>query len=163
MNLYELTTELRELLDSAFDPETGELLPVFEEKRALWGSKARDVTAYLLNCESNAAQCKSHITQVKKRMDREQKKADSLRDYLRENMKASGITSLKAEDGSFEAKLYIERDKSVVIEDGATFPPELCNPPKPLEPSKKLIEAAILRGEPIAGASIVKKDRLTIS
>jgi hypothetical protein len=163
MNLYELTAELRESLDSAFDPETGELLPIFEEKRALWGSKARDVTAYLLNCESNASQCKSHIAQVKKRMDREQKKADSLRDYLRENMKASGITSLKADDGSFEAKLYIERDKSVVIEDGATFPPELCNSPKPPEPSKKLIEAAILRGEPIAGASIIKKDRLTIS
>lgn len=162
MNLYELTTELRETLDNAFDPETGELLPIFEEKRALWGSKARDVTAYLLNCEANAAQCKSHIAQVKKRMDREQKKADSLRDYLRENMKASGITSLKADDGSFEAKLYLERDKSVVIEDGATFPPELCNPPKPPEPSKKLIEEAILRGEPIAGAHIVKKDRLTI-
>jgi len=163
MNLYSLTTELREALDSAFDPETGELLPVFEETRALWGSKARDVTSYLLNCEANAAQCKFHIAQVKKRGDREQKKADALRSYLMENMRGSGITSLKAEDGSFEAKLYIDRDKSVLIEDGAVFDASLCNPPSLPTPSKKLIEAAIMRGEAIAGARIVHKDRLTIA
>lgn len=162
MNLYELTSDLREALDSAFDPETGELLPVFEEKRALWGSKARDVAAYIINCESNAKQCKEHIAKVKNRMDVQQRKADSLKDYLRENMKASGITSLKSEDGSFEAKLYLERDESVIIDDGVTFPLELCNDPKPPEPSKTKIKKAILAGEAIAGAYIVRKDRLTI-
>jgi hypothetical protein len=35
-NLYELSNELRLSLDEAFDPETGEALPAFEQARALW-------------------------------------------------------------------------------------------------------------------------------
>jgi len=38
----------------------------------------------------------------------------------------------------------------------------LCNDPKPPEPSKTKIKNAILAGEPVAGAYIVRKDRLTI-
>jgi hypothetical protein len=49
-----------------------------------------------------------------------------------------------------------------VLEDGAVFPPELCNEPKPPTPSKTKIKVAILAGEPVAGASIVRKDRLVI-
>ena len=55
-SLYTLTEELRQSLDNAFDPDTGEALPAFEQCRALWGSKARDLAAYVLNCEADAAQ-----------------------------------------------------------------------------------------------------------
>lgn len=44
----------------------------------------------------------------------------------------------------------------------AEFPPELCNEPRPPAPSKTKIRAAIEAGEPISGARIVRKDRLTI-
>jgi hypothetical protein len=77
-------------------------------------------------------------------------------------MKVSGITEIKADDGSFEVKLYVGRDESVEIDEGATFPPELCNDPKPPEPSKTKIKNAILAGEAIGGAQIIRKDRLTI-
>ncbi|MGL4272043.1 MAG: siphovirus Gp157 family protein, partial [Pseudomonas paracarnis] len=45
----------------------------------------------------------------------------------------------------------------------AEFPPELCNDPKPPTPSKAKIKAAIKAGEAVAGARIVRKDRLTIT
>ena len=59
-------------------------------------------------------------------------------------------------------KLYVDRDEFVEIEEGAKFDPELCNDPKPPEPSKTKIKNAILAGQPVAGARIIRKDRLTI-
>lgn len=160
--LYALTDELRQSLDSAFDPDTGEALPAFEECRALWGSKAREVAAYVLNCEADAAQAKQAIARIKALQTAYDAKAERIRSYLAENMKASGINELKANDGSFVVKLFIERDESVELDSGATFPAALCNEPKPPEPSKTKIKAAILAGEAVAGARIVRHDRLQI-
>lgn len=86
--------------------------------------------------------------------------AERQRAYLAENMKASGISEIKGE--GFAVKLYPDRDESVEIEEGATFPADLCAEPKPPAPSKTKIKAAILAGQPVAGARIVRRDRLTI-
>ena len=72
------------------------------------------------------------------------------------------VYGLPQSDGTFKATLHIGRDEAVKIEEGATFPPELCNDPKPPTPSKTKIKAAIKAGEAVAGARIVRKDRLTI-
>lgn len=160
--LYALTEELRQSLDSAFDPDTGEALPAFEECRALWGSKAREVAAYVLNCEADAAQAKAAVERIKALQTMYEAKAARIRSYLAENMKASGISELKATDGSFVVKLFVDRDESVELDDNATFPASLCNDPKPPAPSKTKIKAAILAGEAVQGARIVRKDRLQI-
>lgn len=161
-SLYALSTELRESLDSAFDPETGEALPAFEECRALWGSKARDVAAYVLNCEADADQAKRAIERIKALQTAYEAKAARIRAYLADNMRATGINELKATDGSFVVKLFADRDESVEIDEGATFPASLCNEPKPPAPSKTKIKAAILAGEAVQGARIVRRDRLVI-
>lgn len=160
ISLYQITQDLREMLDSAFDPDTGEALPVFEEKRALWGSKASGVAAYILNTEADVFQCKAAIERIKGLQAATERKAERLRLYLAENMKASGISEIKGE--GFQVKLYPDRDESVEIEEGATFPPDLCADPKPPAPSKTKIKAAILAGQPVAGARIVRRDRLSI-
>jgi len=85
-----------------------------------------------------------------------------LREYLLGAMRVTGITKVKSDDGILSATLYPERDESIELEEGATFPPELCNDPKPPGPSKSKIKAAILAGQPVAGARIVRHDRLTI-
>lgn len=161
-SLYQLAHDFRDQLDSLFDPETGEALPEFEEFRVMLGNKANQVAAYILNCESDADQAKNAIKRIKALQEASQRKADRLRQYLAENMKTAGINEIKAADGSFVVKLYVDRDESVHIDEGATFPVELCADPKPPEPSKTKIKNAILAGEPVAGAWIVRKDRLTI-
>jgi hypothetical protein len=161
-SLYQLAHDFREQLDNLFDPETGEALPAFDEFRVMLGNKANAVSAYVLNCESDAEQAKAAIKRIKSLQTAYERKAEKLRDYLAENMKTAGIHEIKAADGSFVVKLFVYRDESVVIEDGAKFAPELCNDPKPPEPSKTKIKNAILAGEPVAGAYIVRKDRLTI-
>ena len=161
-SLYALTDELRQSLDESFDPETGEALPVFEQRRALWGSKARDVAAYILNCESDAAAAKTAVDRIKSLQAAYERRSAALRDYLTQNMKATGISELKANDGSFVVKLYVDRDESVELDDGVTFPTALCGDPKPPPPSKTKIKLAILNGEPVEGARIVRRDRLVI-
>ena len=161
-SLYQLAHDFREQLDSLFDPETGEALPAFDEFRVMLGNKANAVAAYVLNCESDAAQAKDAIKRIKALQTAYERKADRLREYLAENMKTAGIHEIKAADGSFVVKLYVDRDESVEIDEGALFDLELCNDPKPPEPSKTKIKNAILAGQPVAGARIVRKDRLTI-
>lgn len=160
--LYQLSTDLRAMLDSAFDPETGEALPAFEECRTLIGNKAGQVAAYILNVEADAAAAEAAIKRISALAKSYERKAEHLREYLAQNMAVAGITEIKAEDRSFVVKLYPGRDESVEIDEGVTFPPELCNEPKPPAPSKTKIKAAILAGEAIAGARLVRRDRLTI-
>ena len=160
--LYLLTDELRQSLDSAFDPDTGEALPAFEQCRALWGSKAREVAAYVLNCEADAAQAKAASERIKALQTVYEAKAARIRAYLTDNMKASGINELKANDGSFVVKLFIDRDESVELDENVTFPAALCSEPKPPAPSKTKIKKAIEAGEAVAGARIVRRDRLQI-
>ena len=161
-SLYAISHDFINLLDTAFDPETGEALPAFEEIRGQLVNKAGNVAAYILTCEADAAQAKAAIDRIKALQATYERKAEKLREYLMENMKVTGITEIKADDRSFVVKLYPERDESVEIEDGAQFDAALCTEPKPPAPSKTKIKAAILAGQPIAGARIVRRDRLTI-
>jgi hypothetical protein len=161
-SLYQMTTDFRAMLDNAFDPETGEALPEFEAQRALIGSKVNQVAAYILNTELDIQAARTALKRIDAICEASERKAEHLRAYLSDNMKASGITEIKADDCSFVVKLFPDRDESVELEDGATFPPELCNDPKPPAPSKTKIKAAILAGQPVVGARIVRRDRLQI-
>ena len=102
---------------------------------------------------------KDMLTKVEAR----EKRLERFEAYLADCMKATGITEVKHELGLFGAKLYLERDESVVIDTDAECPPALCNDPKPPTPSKAKIKAAIKAGEAVAGARIVRKDRLSIT
>jgi hypothetical protein len=160
-NLYQLSHDLQAALDSAFDPDTGEMLPEFEEKRELFVSKGAAVAAYILNCEADAAAAKQALDRIKAVHAAYERKADKLREYLLANMAATGITSIKADDRTFSVSVKEGRE-SVEIEEGAVFDASLCLDPKPPEPSKEKIKAAILAGQPVAGARIVSKPTLSI-
>lgn len=162
ISLHQLTEEVVAELDAAFDPETGEALPVFEEKRALWANKSQHVAAYMLNLEAGAKALAEAEARIAARRKLAESRAAWLRKYLGENMARLGITKIESPDLSFQVIRYPERDESVEIDEGATFPPELCGDPKPPAPSKSKIKAAILAGEPVKGARIVKRDRLAI-
>lgn len=162
ISLHQITEEVVAELDAAFDPESGEALPVFEEKRALWANKSQHVAAYMLNLEAGAKALAEAEARIAARRKQAENRVAWLRKYLGENMARLGITKIDAFDLSFQVIRYPERDESVEIDEGAEFPPELCNDPKPPAPSKSKIKAAILAGHPVNGARIIKRDRLTI-
>lgn len=105
---------------------------------------------------------KAYQQEIADRIAREQKDQERLKDYLHAAMTMAGVSKIKSDDGLLSATLYPERDESVEIDDGMIFPAALCNEPKPPAPSKTKIKAAILAGEPVAGARIIYKDRVTI-
>ena len=162
LTLYQVSDELAALIDSAIDPDTGEMLPAFEECRALFESKAGQVAAYILNTDATASAVHDHIKAMERKAKALATRSQHLRDYLMTHMVRTGIKEIKSSDGTFSAKLYEGRDESVELDPDATFPAALCVAPKPPAPSKTLIKAAILAGEAVAGARIVRKDRLQI-
>ena len=154
-------------LHNFVDDETGEVnIDAFEQAQFTLAEKQRGCVAYYLNNQATIESMKAHIKLVSDKIAAVEHQQTRMKSYIIDSMKRTGTSEIKAIDGTFSAKLYIDRDESVEIDIGAEFPAELCNPPKqppPLTPSKKLIKEAIENGEPIKGARIVKNDRLTIT
>ena len=162
VTLFDAAQQVREALQQ-IDPDTGELSEAYTESRALFEQKAVACVAYAKEQAASIASARAMLKTMAEKIDAEEARLDRFKTYLADCMKATGTTEVKHELGLFSAKLHIGRDESIEIDEGATFPPELCNAPKPPAPSKTAIKAAIKAGEAVAGARIVRKDRLTIS
>lgn len=162
ITLFDAAQQVRDSLGH-IDPETGELVETYAESRALFEQKAVACVAYAKDEAANIEAAEAMLKQMTKKVRARKERLARFKTYMAECMKATGITEVKHETGLFSAKLYIGCDESIVIEEGATFPPELCADPRPPEPNKTKIKAAIKAGEPVAGASLVRKDRLTIN
>ena len=105
---------------------------------------------------------KRYLAEIEAQIKREETNQARLKDYLQACMLMTGTNSIKSDDGLLTATLYRDRDESVELDEGAEFPAALCNDPKPPAPSKTKIKTAILAGEAVTGARIVRRDRLTI-
>lgn len=161
ITLFDLAQQVRESVSQV--NEDGEISESYVESRELFQSKAVACVAYAKDEETSLEAAKAMVKKMQDKLKARENRLERFKVYMADCMKATGITEVKDDNGLFSAKLYLGRDESLVIEDGAKFPPELCNPPKPPEPSKTLIKAAIKKGEAVAGAHIVRKDRLTIN
>lgn len=162
LTLFDLAQQVRESV-SKVDPDTGEIIESYAESRELFQSKAVACVAYAKEEASTLESAKAMVKDMLAKIEAREKRLERFKAYIADCMKATGTLEVKHELGLFGAKLYEGRDESVELDEGATFPPELCNDPKPPTPSKTKIKAAIKAGEAVAGARIVRKDRLTIS
>lgn len=162
VTLFDAAQAVRESVNQ-IDPETGELLESYTESRELFQNKAVACVAYAKEEAATLESAKAMVKDMLSKIDAREKRLERFKAYVADCMKATGITEVKHDLGLFGAKLYEGRDESVELDEGASFPPELCNEPKPPTPSKTKIKAAIKAGEAVAGARIVRKDRLTIS
>ncbi|QTP32780.1 hypothetical protein B7759_01358 [Burkholderia glumae] len=167
LSLYTLSSQVEQLLNdpSAIDQETGELSAELIEALAMTKDKGVSVCAYILNQESIVKAMAEHVMRVNKRAAAVERKIERLREYLAGNMKRTGVTEIKAHDGTFSAKLHIDRDSAVEIFDEKQIPAEFMKTPKPPEPkpSKADIAKAIKAGKDVPGAKLIKRDRLEIS
>lgn len=162
ITLFDAAQQVRDSLGK-IDPDTGELLDFDTQSRALFEQKAIGCVAYAKEEAATIASAKAMLKEMADKIASREKRLEQFEAYMADCMRATGITEVKHETGLWGAKLHLDRDESVELEEGATFPPELCNDPKPPAPSKSRIKAAIKAGQPVAGARLVRKDRLTIS
>ena len=162
ITLHSASEELRALLDQV-DTETGELPAGLESARELVVQKAVATVAYLVESTVQTDAVEAYAKDLLAKVKSQRKRADWLRRYLAEHMKATGITSIADDRHIFSATLAIARDKSVEIFDSEQIPEEfLRKVPATLEPDKRAIADALGAGLDVPGARLVVKDRLTI-
>jgi len=164
-NLYDISTQYlataNQLAELDIDEQT--IIDTLEAEAWPVEEKVRAVSAVILNLQAEADMVKAASDKIAKRAKALQSRADALHDYLLINMQRTGITEIKALDGTFKAKLYRERDASVVIDSENLIPADYMREiPARCEPDKVLINKAINDGYEVPGAHIVKKDRLEI-
>jgi hypothetical protein len=162
LSLFDLAQQVRESVNQ-IDQETGEIIENYAESRELFQQKAVACVAYAKEEGATLESAKAMVKDMQAKIDARERRLERFKEYIADCMKATGITEVKHDLGLFGAKLYLDRDESVELDDGAEFPPSLCNDPKPPAPSKTKIKNAIKAGEAVAGARIVRKDRLTIN
>lgn len=163
ITLFDAAQQVREAINQV-DPDTGEIIENYaSSRRALFEHKAIGCVAYAKEEAATIAAAKAMLKDMAAKIEAREKRLGRFEDYLADCMKATGIHEVKHETGLWGAKLYLGHDESVELDEGATFPPELCTDPKPPAPSKTKIKAAIKAGEAVAGARLVRKDRLTIN
>jgi Siphovirus Gp157 len=162
ISLYKATQLAR--LESHVDTETGEvnIEAWLQAKDVDLPDKQRAVVAYIKNRQVIINAMKAHEAEIANKRHAIEAQNDNLSRYLAENMKSSQTSVIEATDGLFKATLYVNRDESVEWLDGVDIPKYLGTEKTVFTPSKTLAKEAIERGEPIACARIVRKDRLTI-
>ena len=165
ITLYQSVLDLQNAIqncvddDGVLDMEKYELIAGTFVERAVATiavNKQLRITSVGLKSQRDAV-----VDQYDKEINRVERNAARLKDALTAAMKSTKIMSVVSNDGMLSAKLLLDQDESIDLDPDHVFPPELCNVPKP-QPSKTKIKAAILAGQPVAGATIVRKDRLTI-
>lgn len=162
ITLHQAVEAVRDQLDR-IDPETGELPAEYEQARAIVATKARAVTAYILESERQAGYLHAYAKDLINRAKTAERRIEWLRTYLSEHMAAAGITKIEDERGLFSATLSHGRDKSIDVFDAEQLPQDyLREIPAKYEPDKTLIRKAIDAGYEVPGARLVSKDRLTI-
>lgn len=94
MHLYEITKQLNELLAMEDIPreQIEDTINLIEEE---FEGKAEMVAAYIRELEADEAGLKSEIDRLSERKRVLVAKIDNLKDYLRQNMMASGKTKIK--------------------------------------------------------------------
>lgn len=162
LTLFDLAAQVRESVNQ-IDPETGEILENYSDSRELFQHKAVACVAYAKDEAATLDAARAMLKDMAAKIDARDKRLERFKEYIADCMKSTGITEVNHDLGLFGAKLYLERDESVELDEGAQFPAALCNDPKPPAPSKTKIKNAIKAGEAVAGARIVRKDRLTIN
>src|SRR3990167_11405266 len=164
LKLYELADDYKraliELPESGFDQQT--IADTLEGLQGALVVKGQNVAAYCLNLEAEAEAVEAVANRVAERAKTMRGRADSLRGYLYANMKKAGITEIKANDGSFTAKLRAN-PPAVEIAPGVFLPVEFPRLiPARTEPDKAKLKDAIREGRQIDGVRLVQGDRLEI-
>ena len=163
ISLYHAAQAVQNQIALCVDPDTGEIdTDKLDMIEATFKDRAIAVVAVYKGKGHTVEMLESYLAEIKNQIEREKKNQERLKDYLQACMTLTGVQKITSDDGLLSATLYPERDESVEIDEDAVFPPELCNDPKPPAPSKTKIKNAILAGEAVAGARIVRKDRLAI-
>lgn len=162
-SLYVLANEYRAVANTIEDMD----LPAECVRDTLEGlagdleAKAANVAMVVRNLETTISAIKEAEEQMKARREALENRAESIKEYIKENMITSKINVISCP--YFVLKIQ-NNPPSVVIGNADAVPSKYINPPEPVPTSlnKRMMLEDMKNGVDIPGASIIKKQRLVI-
>lgn len=161
--LYELADlyleDLGKLADLDLDEQT-----VQDTLEGLAGElevKATNVAAFARNLEASAEAIKGAEAQMAARRKSIERRAESIRSYLKTNMERTGITKIESPQFMLSIK---KNPPSVYVEAPELVPDQYMRvvPPPPPQIDKKAIGDALKAGEDVPGCRLEQGTRLEI-
>lgn len=162
-SLYVIANEYQAMVERLMNSELDEqtIADTIEGASGELELKATNVAMFIRNLESSAEQIKLAEKAMAERRKQLESKADSVKQYLFDNMKRTGVTKIES---PYFALTIKKNPPSVVIDDVALIPSEykIFTPPPPPSPDKQAIKAALQEGKTVEGAHIEQNERLEI-
>ena len=162
-NLYEMAAEYRAISDKLHDADLDETT-IADTLESIGGDlqeKAVNVAKFFRNMESMADQIKQAESQMAERRKAIEKRAASLKAYLKDNMERAGIT--KIESPWFVVSIA-QNPASVQIDDESLIPDDYMREiPATFAPDKKLMKSAMDEGYTIPGARLTRGTSLRMA
>lgn len=161
MKLYEIASHLKELESMELTPDSlVALIDTIDSLSFDFAQKGRDVAAFFQNLDSDVAEMKQAEERIAARRRIKEKASERLKDYLRENMAACGITKIECPEFSITLG---KASEVVEIEDISKIPVEFMVIKTTETPDKNAIKAAIKAGLLVDGVTLAEgKARLII-
>lgn len=164
MKLYEISqqyADVQKLIDS---DDSGSLAEAISETMQMiegdFQEKAVNVVMFTQNIESDIEAIDTEIKRLQDKKKAIQNKAEGMREYLRMNMAATGISKISCPLFSI---MLSAAGKQVEITDEAALPDDYVSVKTVISPDKRKILADLKEGIPVAGAMLVDgTQRLTI-
>lgn len=161
--LYTLAAEYKDAAERMADMDLDEqtIADTLEGMAGALEVKATNVAAFARNLESTADAIKAAEGEMAKRRKAIERRSESLRSYLLDNMVRAGIS--KIESPMFRLTVR-DNPPAVSIDDAALLPASYLTTPEPPPPApdKKAIGEALKVGTDVPGASLVRGKRLEI-
>lgn len=152
--LYEITESLKELADMSEVPDMAVAVrDTLEAVEGEFNDKAVSVAHFIRNLDSDVEAIDNEVKRLNDRKKALKTKQESIKDYLRENMEATGIK--KIECPLFSISCVAGRDV-VTINDEAALPDDYVEVKSEVKPVKATILKALKEGVEVPGASIIK-------
>lgn len=157
MKLYEIAQNYREVAGLDDPEKVKDTLDMIEGE---FTDKASNILAIIQNGNSDLAALELQISRLSAMKKSITSVQDKLKDYLRHNMEATGIT--KIEHPLFKVSLGKGQPVCEVM-DVEQLPDQFVSVRQSITPDKKAILSALKQGEQIPGAKLsIGKSKLTI-
>ena len=159
--LYELAAAHRQLADrlSDLDLDDQTIADTLEGEAGDLMEKGTNVAKVFRNLESFAAQIKEAEANMAARRKAVEKRAESLKQYLKTNMELAGISKIESPWFVISIK---QNPESVQIDDAVALPIDYMRETVSYAPDKKMIAASIKDGFEVPGAHLARSTRIEI-
>jgi ectoine hydroxylase-related dioxygenase (phytanoyl-CoA dioxygenase family) len=150
VKLYEIANDHRGLIALA-DESDLDITDTLEAIEGEFNDKAESLVSVVLNMDGDVTAIDSQIERLQARKTAIKNRQESMKDYLRQNMEATGIKKISCPLFTINC---VEGRQIAVIDNEESLPDEFVKVKTTVSPDKNAIAKALKEGEDVPGASL---------